>query len=77
MRRVIALIVVLAALSPVTARACPNCKEAVSAQPSELQGIARGYNYSVMFMLAVPFGLVGAGAFFVTRAARRGQLPPL
>ncbi|MDE2508757.1 MAG: hypothetical protein KGM43_16230 [Planctomycetota bacterium] len=59
------------------ALACPNCKEAVSAQPHELEGMARGYNYSVMFMLAVPFGTLGMGAFFVARAVKRGILPPM
>src|SRR5262249_42876942 len=40
------------------ATACPNCKEAVAAQPSEVAGMARGYNWSVLFMLAVPFTLL-------------------
>jgi len=57
------------------ATACPNCKEAVAAQPSEAAGMARGYNYSVLFMVAMPFTLLGAGAFMVTRAVKRGALP--
>jgi hypothetical protein len=60
-----------------SARACPNCKEAVSAQPSELAGMAQGYNWSVLFMLAVPFTLLGTGTLMVVRAARRGALPEL
>jgi hypothetical protein len=62
---------------PGEAVACPNCKEAVSAQPSEMAGMARGYNYSVLFMLSVPFTLLGTGTFMVVRAARRGALPEL
>ena len=59
------------------ATACPNCKEAVSAQPSELAGMAQGYNWSVLFMLAVPFTMLGTGTLVVVRAARRGTLPEL
>jgi hypothetical protein len=60
-----------------TAQACPNCKEAVSAQPSEVAGMARGYNWSVLLMLAVPFTMLGTGTLVVVRAARRGALPEL
>src|SRR5206468_2269011 len=55
--------------------ACPNCKEAVAAQPSELAPMSNGYNYSVLFMLGMPFTLLGMGAFMVTRAVKRGTLP--
>jgi hypothetical protein len=57
--------------------ACPNCKEAVSAQPSEEAGMAQGYNWSVLLMLAVPFTLAGTGTLMVVRAAKRGTLPEL
>ena len=59
------------------ARACPNCKEAVAAQPADAENMARGYNYSVMFMLVVPATMLGGGAFLVNRAARKGLLPEL
>jgi hypothetical protein len=59
------------------ANACPNCKEAVYAQPSEIASMARGYNYSVLFMLGVPATMLGGGAFAVSRAARKGWLPEL
>jgi hypothetical protein len=57
------------------ATACPNCKEAVAAQPTEVAGMARGYNWSVLVMLAMPFTMLGTGAFFVARAVKRGSLP--
>jgi hypothetical protein len=60
-----------------TATACPNCKEAVSAQPSEMAGMARGYNWSVLVMLAVPFTLLTTGTLMVVRAAKQGTLPEL
>lgn len=60
-----------------TASSCPNCKEAVSAQPSDAAGMARAYNWSVLLMLAMPFTLLGTGALMVARAVKRGTLPEM
>jgi hypothetical protein len=59
------------------AMACPNCKEAVSLQGSEVANAASGYNWSVIFMLAVPFSMMGTGAFMVRRAVKRGLFPEI
>lgn len=55
--------------------ACPNCKEAVAAQPSEVANMKNGYNWSVLFMMAMPFTLLGTGALMVARGVKRGTLP--
>ncbi len=60
-----------------SASACPNCKEAVANQTGDQANVARGYNYSVMFMVSMPFTLLGTGAFMVVRTARRGGMPEL
>ena len=70
-----ALFLALSIAGASTAQACPNCKEAVAAQPSEVAGMARGYNYSVLFMLAMSFSLLCTGAFMVSRAVKKGTLP--
>lgn len=57
--------------------ACPNCKEAVNAAPAEVANMARGYNWSIMLMLVVPFSLLSTGAFMVRRAVKLGQFPEL
>ena len=64
-------------LAPDTDRAmaCPNCKEAVSLQAGEVANLSSGYNWSVLFMLVVPFSMMGTGAFLVHRAVKRGNLP--
>ena len=64
-------------LGPTPATACPNCKEAVAAQPSESGSLAGGYNWSILFMIATPFSLLGTGAFLVKRAVDRGVFPEL
>src|SRR5262249_17458307 len=68
----------------IEASACPNCKEAVAAQDevAERGGqpttfMKNGYNYSVLFMMAMPFGLLGTGAFLVSRAVKRGAFPEM
>jgi hypothetical protein len=76
---VIAIIVAMCVFGPLRgrARACPNCKEAVSLQPGESAAGAYAYNWSILLFLAVPFSLLGTGAFLVHRAAKRGRLPEL
>jgi len=65
-------------LAPVQfASACPNCKEAVAAQPSEVGTMKNGYNWSVLFMMAMPFALLGTGGFMVARAVKNGALPEM
>ena len=65
------LLAALLAVAPLAdATACPNCKGAVASQ--ETQDVADGYNRSILLMMAMPFTLLGTGAFFVVRAARRG-----
>ena len=59
------------------ASACPNCKEAVSAQPADVASTAQGYSWSIMLMMSMPFTLLGTGAFFVARAVKRGTLPEM
>lgn len=59
------------------ASACPNCKEAVAAQPAEAGKLREGYFYSILGMVGMPFALIGTGAFLVARAVKRGALPPL
>ncbi len=60
------------------ASACPNCKEAVANQGgAEAQRLADGYSYSILMMIAMPFTLLGTGAFLVARAVKRGVLPEM
>jgi hypothetical protein len=71
----LAAVVTLLLASPVSA--CPNCKEAVSAQPEDVANMAKGYNWSIMLMLSVPMTLLGTGAFMVRRAIKLGTLPEM
>ncbi len=67
---------ILVALLAGEAAACPNCKEALANQEGgDASRLADGYSYSILLMMAMPFSLLGTGAFLVVRAARRGALP--
>jgi hypothetical protein len=57
--------------------ACPNCKEAVTASEGEVATSSIGYNWSVVFMLCVPFSMLGTGVLMVRRAVKRGLLPEM
>jgi len=77
MRRSLSLATLLFVVLAANASACPNCKEAVVAQPADVASTARGYNWSVMFMVSMPFTLLSTGALVVVRAAKRGAFPEL
>ncbi|GAB4252917.1 MAG: hypothetical protein OHK005_20230 [Candidatus Methylacidiphilales bacterium] len=57
--------------------ACPGCKDNVNssgpgqASAGELTRLERGYSYSVLFLLAVPAGLIGGLAVMISKECRR------
>jgi len=63
------VIVLLAA----DASACPNCKDAVNTADPDGLNMARGYFYSILIMLAMPFTLVGTFGCYVWREMRRQE----
>ncbi len=71
------LAAVLWLLTPAPASACPSCKEAVAEGAVEASSLARGYNWSILFMIAVPFTMMTTGALAIREAAKRGELPEL
>ena len=52
---------------------CPNCKDAVAGADPDAMNVARGYFYSILIMLAMPFALVGSFGAYVWREMRRQQ----
>lgn len=55
------------------AEACPTCKDGIAAADSQGANIARGYFYSILLMLAMPFTLAGSFGLYVWREYRRQQ----
>ena len=61
--------VALLAMAGVAA-ACPTCKDQIAGDPAA-QNMARGYAYSIVFMLSVPpLILTGLGTYFYLEVRR-------
>lgn len=72
----VALLLLALCLVPVTARdasACPTCKDGVAESDPEGTNVARGYFYSILIMLAMPFTLAGTFGAYVWREMRRQE----
>ncbi|HRE99696.1 MAG TPA: hypothetical protein PLI18_04200 [Pirellulaceae bacterium] len=50
------------------AAACPTCKDQLAAGSA---GLARGFYWSILFMLGMPASILGAWAFAIWRLCRR------
>ncbi len=77
LRRIAPLVVLVLLLAAGDALACPNCREAVANQAGDAGRQATGYFWSILFMIAAPFTLLGTGVAMVARAVRRGTMPEL
>ena len=58
---------------PTAAQACPGCAEAQAGQGPGRVNIVRGYQYSIIFMMAMPFLIVGSFGGYVYYTMYRGQ----
>jgi hypothetical protein len=70
----IAAVLGLVLLIASVAAACPTCKEGLAQNDPHGQSIAAGYYYSILFMMAMPFailGTFGSLAYFSVRRARK------
>ena len=52
---------------------CPTCKDGVAESDPEGMNIARGYFYSILIMLAMPFTRAGSFGAYVWREMRRQE----
>jgi hypothetical protein len=66
----VAIVLVLGVCS--AASACPSCQAALSGD--EAQGdLARGIYYSILFMMSMPFAIVGTFGTLAYRSIKREQ----
>ena len=72
-RVVMSLTLAVALVAVADAFGCPNCKDAVNTSDPDGLNMARGYFYSILLMLAMPFTLAGSFAAYVWREMRRQQ----
>jgi hypothetical protein len=71
--RVAAIVLLVALIAPLLASACPLCKEASSdADKPGGNSMWRGMYWSILFMVAAPFAMVGTMIVMIRRARRQG-----
>lgn len=61
-------------LLPALAWGCPTCKDGFDPAATGDANLARGYFYSILIMLAMPFTLAGSFGAYVWREMRRQKL---
>ena len=75
MRWIVAAIVLsLVLLIASVAAACPTCKDGLAQNDPHGQSIAAGYYYSILFMMSMPYivlGTLGSVAYYSIRRSRR------
>ena len=55
------------------AEACPGCKDAVAESDPDQVRMARGYFWSILFMLSMPFAILGTFGTYVYLEVRRAR----
>jgi len=55
------------------AQACPGCAEAQAGQGANRTNIVRGYQLSIIFMMSMPFLIVGSFGGYVYYTVRRSR----
>jgi hypothetical protein len=63
-------------LTATLASACPSCKEALASSDGDMaQGdLVSGFMYSILFMLSMPFAIVGAFGTSMYLAVRKARV---
>ena len=80
---VAAIVVALVLLIASVAAACPTCKQGLVQNDPHGQSLAAGYYYSILFMMSMPYivlGTFGSLAYYSIRRARQqpeesGEMP--
>lgn len=70
---IIAVAALLLCLMSADVFGCPNCKDGFASSDPDAVNMARGYFYSILLMLAMPFTLAGTFGAYVWREMRKQQ----
>lgn len=62
-----ALLLAVVFLLPDSCHACPTCKDTLGHQAQQM---AAGYAYSILFMIAAPFAILGGWSIAIYRLLR-------
>ncbi len=67
------LALVIAALLVSVASACPTCKEGLAEADPQQQSVAAGFYYSILFMMSMPFAILGTFGSLAYLSIRRAR----
>ncbi len=67
----LALVVVLCLAGD--ASACPTCKDGIAENDPSSQAMAAGYFYSILFMMSMPFVIIGTFGSFAYLSVRKAR----
>lgn len=56
-----------------SAWACPTCKDGLAENDPAAHAVAAGYFYSILFMMAMPFVIIGTFGSFAYLSVRRAR----
>ncbi|MEX2093775.1 MAG: hypothetical protein WD971_13910 [Pirellulales bacterium] len=72
----LALVAVLAMMLTMAtvASACPTCKEGVDASDPNHKSLALGFYYSILFMMSMPYILLGTLGFVAYNSVKKAKL---
>ena len=70
----LATAVALALLIASVAAACPTCKDGLAQNDPHGESIAAGYYYSILFMMAMPFAILGTFGSLAYLSIRRARI---
>lgn len=68
-----ALALLLMVLLETAAQACPGCKNAIGNQDARQGDIVSGYFWSILFMMSMPFTLVGTFSGYLYLQVRKAR----
>ena len=73
----VAALVILAMVCQSVATACPTCKQGLISGDRDSANLVRGYFWSIVFMMSMPFLVLGSLVtyfYLLIRRARAGQM---
>ena len=56
------------------ASACPTCKDGVAANDPQHAGVVKGYFYSILFMMGMPYAIITCFGLYMWRQVKRARL---
>jgi hypothetical protein len=70
---IVALVVALVLMIASVAAACPNCREGLAESDPEGRALAAGFYYSILFMMSMPFAILGTFGGLAYLSIRRAR----